>query len=96
MLQNTAPGFKKFVVQAKSQYTYRIFSSYVVCLEKKKKRYKSNDSLLTSPNYEKFMKLRLETLIAVQQIVIDIINYELAKKQHNLVFIYIDREKKLC
>ena len=42
------------------------------------------------------MKLRLETSIAVQQIVIDIINYELAKKQHNLVFIYIDREKKLC
>ena len=42
------------------------------------------------------MKLRLETPIAVQQIVIDIINYELAKKQHNLVFIDIDREKKLC
>ena len=32
------------------------------------------------------MKLRLETPIAVQQIVIAIINYELAKKQHNLVF----------
>ena len=51
-------GFK-IRCSSKNKVTYRIFSSYVVCLEsKKRKKYELNDFNITYvPNYAKYMKL---------------------------------------